>query len=776
MIFPRLARAWRRAAMIEWLVLTLALAVLAGALGEIRGLGRADLTLYDAAMVRLGRAAPDDIVVIAIDEDSLRRIGRWPWRRAVHATLLDRLAAANVRAIAIDLILSEPDTRDPAGDQALARALAAHPRIVLPVLMDVRPGMAPQPLLPAPQFVASGVRLGHVNVETDSDGLVRSLFLEEGVNGKTWEAFMPALAREELAAGELPGARRPPGARSVDAWLRDRWMHIAFSGGPGHVRRVSYASVLVGEVPLEQFAGKYVLIGATAAGLGDAYPTPVTGLGRLMPGIEIHAHVLDTMLRGRAIEPASAAANAAYSILPLLAVMIGFLLLSPRIALAFNLAMLAAVMFMSFALLAWARLWFPPCAALLALLLAYPLWSWRKLEATLRFLGEEFERLRSEPAVVPESARSRRRSSRGDLLEQRIGAVRMAAESLRHTRRFFADSLEHLPAAVLVTGLDERVLIANRRAADCFGLPLPADLCGRRAPEIVAAMATDGAHIWGEARDALAIGKPGEGVERELRSDAGASYLLHIGLCFDAAGESVGYLAILADITPIREAERKREEVLAFLSHDLRSPQASILAAIDLNRLKPAAYPAEAILPQIAAHAQRTVDLAEQFVQLTRAESSDYRIEPCDLVDIGREAVEEVRPQAASRSVVLTLDLPATAPIRADRALLARVLVNLLNNAVKYSPEQTEVRLSVSSEGTALRCAVRDQGYGISEPDLARLFERFARFSNPGQPRVQGIGLGLAFVKAVIERHGSRLEVFSEVGKGSEFAFSLERA
>ena len=127
----------------EWIVLTVALTLLASALGEMSGLGRADQTLYDAAMERLSQPAPEDIVIIAIDEPSLARIGRWPWRRAVHATLIEKVAAAKPRAIGIDLILAEPDARDPEGDRALARALQSHSRIVLPVLMEVRAGSVP---------------------------------------------------------------------------------------------------------------------------------------------------------------------------------------------------------------------------------------------------------------------------------------------------------------------------------------------------------------------------------------------------------------------------------------------------------------------------------------------------------------------------------------------------------------------------------------------------------------------------------------------------------
>lgn len=209
MRMSRAGDAWRRAAQIEWLVLVAALALLAAALGGMRGLGRADYTLYDMAMERLVRPAPADIVIVAIDEQSLARIGRWPWRRGVHATLIEKIASAKPRAIGIDLILAEADARDPEGDRSLARALGSHPRIVLPVLMESRPGHPPHALLPAPVFETSGATLAHVHVETDPDGIVRSLFLEEGEGARAWPAFALAMAREELGPGTMPGVRNP---------------------------------------------------------------------------------------------------------------------------------------------------------------------------------------------------------------------------------------------------------------------------------------------------------------------------------------------------------------------------------------------------------------------------------------------------------------------------------------------------------------------------------------------------------------------------------------
>jgi signal transduction histidine kinase len=163
-------------------------------------------------------------------------------------------------------------------------------------------------------------------------------------------------------------------------------------------------------------------------------------------------------------------------------------------------------------------------------------------------------------------------------------------------------------------------------------------------------------------------------------------------------------------------------------------------------------------------------------VELSRVESEPYHMANCDLREIAEEAMAAVRTQAAAKSIGMVFAGSEPAPVRGDRRLLERAIVNLANNAVKYSPGGSPVTVSVGVDGTQVRCLVRDQGYGISEKNQQRLFERFARFATADQPREKGIGLGLAFVKTVIERHEGEVTVTSAVGVGSTFGFVLPRA
>ncbi|MBE0618973.1 MAG: CHASE2 domain-containing protein [Burkholderiales bacterium] len=766
-------RSWLpRRAFLEWAVLSMLLSTLAIFLGTLVGLGRADLVLYDAVQSLRHRPVPEDIVIVAIDDESVTAVGRWPWRRAILATLLDRIAATHPRAIGIDVILSEPDDRDPKGDAALAAVLRSTPGVLLPVATQAGGGPVPQVLLPAQPFLDAGVRLGHVHVEPDMDGAVRSLYLREGYPGKQWPAFSLALGAGALDQGALPGDRRLPEHVQPDSWRRDYRVHIDFAGPPGTIERVPALALLTGAQNGDGLAGKFVLVGATATGLGDAYPTPMTGHAELMPGVEVQAQALNALLRGRTTVFASPTANALFTFIPVAAALTGFVILAPRLVLLLVAGLIAATLAASALLLTYAQVWYPPAAAALILIVAYPLWSWRRLEAVVRFLGNQFEQLEREPAVVP-SAPEPPSAGFSDVLGRKISAVRSAADRLRETRRFVADSLDSLPVATLVAGPDEHVLIANRRAGRMFGANNHDELRGQALADMFRQLAPDRLSLWEDARRSL---REGNHAEIEFKDAGGRSLLLDGAPSVNSHGEPVGLLVTLVDLSGIREAQRRRDEALAFLSHDIRSPQASILAVVELHDLDPQTYPAATTLAKIEGFAHATIELAEQFVQLSHVETQAYQLAACDLGEIAREAVEAVQALAAAKSIRVEFAGGGALPLYADRGLLLRAIVNLANNAVKYSPPDTTVTVTVSAENNLARCAVRDQGYGISEKDQKRLFERFARFSNTGQPREKGIGLGLAFVKTVIERHEGRMSVTSKPGAGSEFGFVLPMA
>jgi signal transduction histidine kinase len=213
---------------------------------------------------------------------------------------------------------------------------------------------------------------------------------------------------------------------------------------------------------------------------------------------------------------------------------------------------------------------------------------------------------------------------------------------------------------------------------------------------------------------------------------------------------------------------------MRFLSHDLRSPLVTITAMLDLREIAPETQKPD-FFARIRRSVERSLTLAEDFVQLGRAEAVDEsRFTAVDLVDLMTSAIDEAESQAYKKDMQIKLAFaPEAALTRGVRDVLFRVFINLLSNAIKYSAEKTRVECTIEPEGDRWRCTFADQGYGIAAEDLPKLFDRFERLEAAKRRGERGAGLGLAFVRTAIEKHGGRIEVTSEPGKGSRFIVFL---
>ncbi len=429
----------------EWLV-CLGVVLAFAALIQYSGwLGPMDRALYDDLLAFDAKPAPDDLLIVAVDDHSLQALGAWPWTRDVHAALLERLAAAKPRAVALDIIFTEPT--EPAVDRRLERSLAAL-RAVAPVFLPVTvrtplaSGRAPVPMRPLPALEQAVSGLGHIHVELDSDNVVRSLFLREGTATQRWPALSLRLATASSAPAAPEGADAP-----VDGtgWLRESRVLLPFAGPAGHYKTVPYAAVLNGEVPDAVLRGKTVLVGLTATGIGDQYPTPFSGGVGLTPGVEINATALDGLLRGRMLLPVAPWWQAIATTLALVGWMMWLWRLGPRAALPALLAFGVAALSVSVVLQLGLRLWLPVSAWCLAGLLGYLLWSWRRLAVLMRDLYKRADAMQSGIAAlnIQGASRSSERASQ-DGWEQVVDALDRGRDAEQQAQRQRAEALQLL--------------------------------------------------------------------------------------------------------------------------------------------------------------------------------------------------------------------------------------------------------------------------------------------------------------------------------------------
>lgn len=746
----------------EWLVLSALLLSLVAWLCSSEGLRRIDHLVQDMGMRLQALPAHPDIAIVAIDDRSIESIGRWPWRRALHAQLVRQIAEQSPRALGLDILFGEEDVDYPGDDLLLVRALEGSRNAVLPVARRGQSGMADLPLLPLRRAAAA---LGHVQVQVDADGVTRGLFRREGPASSPWPHFSTA-----LLCAEDPD--RPPCPTPMDAgageWVRAEPQILAFAHGQPAFATYSYVDVLKGRLPPEALRNKYVLVGATATGLGDMFAAPVGPRSERIAGVELIAHALNAELAQSRIQPAPWAWNQAFNLAPVALALLGILLLGPLAGLVSCAAWFAGTLALAMlapGLLGWQL---APAPALVGIALVYPLWSWRRLSAAAHFLQLEMQELQR-AGLSPAPPRPHGPLLSGDLLEHRIHAVEDATRRLRKLHHFVSNSLQHLPSPTFVCDAAGRVTLANEAAVDYCQCPAVGD----SITQVLAGLVHDttGAPLMPQDVGYLAAFP----LQQEARDAQGRQLLLLFKPFADEDGTL--WLLTLVDLTEMRRAQTQRDQALHFISHDIRAPIASIRTLLEMHRAFPNRMAQQDLLARIDRYAQSSLAMAQSFVHLASAQADTYDQSLIDLAAILTEAVDDGWVPAQERGVRIHLAPgPEQAICLGDRNLIGRAVGNVLGNALKFSPSDATVHCALQAQAPYWVVSIRDEGPGIPQEHQGELFQPFKRLHGHSHPEVGGAGLGLAFVRTVVERHGGKVEVQSAWGEGAQFRLLFPQA
>ena len=836
-------------------------------------LWRWDNLLYDAQLSFWSRTVADDIIIIAIDDESLNELGRWPWPRSTHARLINRLENESPQAIGLDIIFSEPDANNPLSDVLLARAMRKSGKVVLPVFMSQQSNNSyPIEALPLPDFTENAAALGHVHVDISDDGIARRVYLREGIGEPHWTHYSLALLSITKEAVELkPEVNNAEPAKQYSSmqWSREYPLLIPYAGPPGHFPQIGYSQVMSGHYPKDLFRDKIVLIGTTAEGMGDAMPTPLSGNGGSMPGVEIIANIIDAIrndLRITELEkPWLILVTAILVALPVLI----YPYLNPTSTLLVLFSIIAGTL-VAVALLLWLfGIWVPVSTILLFQFLSYPLWSWRRLVLAMRHINAELDQLSAmqkalsmhrdrniadeisfitqfvpikgwvlqdenglnliEEGSVPvynlgnlkpegwsvdgyrywAHARYHNKACRlglsmgmdavitddemrllnslintplsveaehvayvEDVLQTKIKQVQAVGSEYEELRRIIDDSLSGMADGVLICSSRAQVMLSNRRAGWYLYGDDNADINGESLTNSLEHVRLKDGGNWLPLLQRVLFRQ--ERVLTEAQHEEGRDLMVEISP-LRIIGD--GFVVNFSDISMLKASERKRNEVLNFLSHDLRSPLSSMIAMIELAKNKIGIDEMRTMLQDMEKNTHKTLHLAEQFLQLSRANTSEnIKFYDTDFNSVVLNAIDQL--WALSNKLEVTIEHKFDNDelwTHAEPDLLERAIINLLSNAIKHSEAGTTVRVDVNLDNNEITCCVIDQGTGISREELPHLFEMFRRTHGVGVERKQGIGLGLAFVDAVARRHSGRVDVESRLGEGSSFCFKIPK-
>ena len=363
----------------------------------------------------------------------------------------------------------------------------------------------------------------------------------------------------------------------------------------------------------------------------------------------------------------------------------------------------------------------------------------------------------------------------------------------------FRGFVEWAPDAIVITAADGRMVVVNHQAEQLFGyetgelLDQPVELLLREAHRR--------SHLDHRARynAARRIRPMGTGLDLVGQRKDGSYFPVEISLGPAEGADGPLVISIIRDISERKRMEREREqlaireqmsraelerqkdEFLASISHDLRTPLTAIMASIGVvlaNEPPGTPPPLHRMFVNIDLAAGRMARLVGDLLELTRLQAGRVEFRPvsCDLCDLVRRSVRSMEPLASARNQKIRVDLPAEPFfVRVDPDRLERALLNLLDNAQKYGTSGGAIGVRLDPHPEEVVLAVSNDGPGIPETERLRIFDRFYRSETEAIRRNQGSGLGLAIARAMVELHGGRIWVESAPGRGTTFSITIPR-
>jgi signal transduction histidine kinase len=721
--------------------------------------------------VRGERPWDERLVLIAIDDESIQQIGRFPWPRQYYARLLQQLNQSEPALVVINLLWSEtsPD------DGVLAEAMLENGRVVLPLAWDANGELLP----PVAALQDAAIATGHIAEYQDSDGLVRWILASQ--------AGYPAMGIAAAQAYQLVHETLPPVPPDPQFWLN--WPASA-----SNLPQYSFLEVVEGEIPAAAFTDKVVLLGVTATGI-DPQATPFDQLP-LASGVHVHAALLHNLLQrdslmslgtgwqmlllllgGPGLSWVMAAWNTRQQLVVLSGLCLGWGL---------------------FSLLLFQANYLPPVAMPLILFSATALsvalterlrenallqrqvdrlWLMHREDLALQTLGDSAADLWVGDEPLP----------RGLPAMLRVRQLTALAELFARSQSSQAAIARHLSIGLATADLDGQVWFCNPKAAAWLNIQVGKQLQTRLLPDWLSA------GQWREISENLRTEGTRSTVEVHLSGDMtnGTTprpqwFALTLEpLLYRSTDEADpnhicdGVLLVIEDITlhkqieanlsrqisDLNEVTQLKDDFWSAVSHELRSPLSNIKMAAQILAMNPNPETQQEYLQLIDDECQRELDLISELLDLRRLESGSHSLE-LDTLDLDAWLHHlllpfEVRTRDRQQhfECQIASDLPT---ITTDRFSLERLLVELVNNACKYTPANHTITVAAHATDAWVELVVSNTGITIPPHKLAKIFEKFYRIPDYDHWHQGGTGLGLTLVKRLAEYLGGSVQADSQ--------------
>ena len=693
-----------------------------------------------------------DILIVKIDNKSIKEIGQWPWSRYYYVDVLKTVIENDPAVIGINLEFTE--NKDLEGDSKLYKVLKSFPRTVLTAKLNKTVINNISLLIPQ-KNIFPGITEAHVYIQYTENSVIRSF-----PTYKHFPAFALQVLKYYYDYNNVDYKTLSPKLKSWFLQINQKnnftseMVLIDYKRTTEQFDNVSFIDVLNKNINPEIFKNKIVLIGLTDRSRTITHTTPYTGTKSLScTPVELQAQIIDSLMNYRNLLKVPDWFLYLFSILVPIAFVLG---MSKKTALYQGISFLIIVTILATAdyiLFKYLAIWFPPGLLFILLLSTFGFsmyFTTSKIDTELIETIRKYQKDDNIPLLdIPTD------------ISSRVEVLSSLLETISTDRQTIKAIINAVNNGIIVIDESGKIIWTNERALEIFTQSIVInqnieDLVELNLNEIKAEMEVN--HIFKkelsiESFDFISIVTPIKSVKKQ-------------------------YVIIFNDITELKEIDRLKTDMVRMVSHELKNPLMVMQISSENIEYSDDKEEINKHNSKIFETIEIMLETINNFLNLNKLESNliQMNIEKSDLISLLKKSIELNEPIANNKGVSVILDTSETPPVMMDKVQMNIVTNNLISNAVKYSLKNGEVKIKIKSNNDFVSVSVIDSGIGIPKEDIDKIFSKFYRSSNNKKEKIKGTGLGLSIVKRIIESHKGTISVTSEENKGSCFTFSLPKA
>ena len=690
-----------------------------------------------------------EIIIVEIDDKSIKALGKWPWKRSIINNLVTKVISARPVVIGICLSFTEPE-KDTRNDEILYKTIQSFENIVLASKLALYEDDKITLKYPV-KSIFPDVTQGHEAFQYSNTGTVISFPAKLKI-----PAFSLEVMRQYTKAKPFQSNYNLKNLLlSLDNKddYNSKIVLIDYKRPYNAFKYYSAIDILNDSIPPELIKNKIVLIGLTDKTLTSVFSTPFTGEKTLAStGVQIQAQIIDSLINYRGLQKTPEVFVYLFSLLIL--VLFLFLTSNKRIIMQgfYFTSTLIAIAIADFILFKTIAIWFPPALLFVFIIITFAISMYLTTSQVDKNLIESFNKLQQSDNIplidIPSDIGGR---------VQNLSALLDVINTDRQTIKAIIDGVDN---GILVINNKGYIEWTNGKLMSLFKDSL---ILNQHIEKIFKEIKFE--DICQQIQTQKAIYK------KELVIDD----LEFLCVINPIKTDKQQFVAIFNNITQFKKMDRLKTDLVRMVSHELKTPLAGINICaeniVDIDNREESIKNAENIIYA----SELLLETINNFLNLSRLENDMIKLElfPISLIDTMQECIKLHEVIAKNKNINITFKHDNISSFKADKKHLQIVFNNLLSNAIKYSEKDSDVAVSINNEDQMIRISIQDSGIGIPENETKKIFEKFYRSKNNLEGNVKGTGIGLAITKKIVEIHNGSITVNSIVGKGSTFTVML---